>query len=95
MDIELMSEASVRYYYCMNTQLKDHIYKRAQNYFDAAKKTRSEIYVKEQLEEYNRKQREKFINGIGGIAWDRAPLDAKVTSVKEYEHYNIENIIFC
>ena len=95
MDIELMSEASVRYYYCMNTQLKDHIYKRAQNYFDAAKKTRSEIYVKEQLEEYNRKQREKFINGIGGIAWDRAPLDAKITSVKEYEHYNIENIIFC
>lgn len=95
MSINLMSEASVRYYYCMNTQLKEHIYRRAQNYFDVAKKRRSEIYVKEQLESYKREQRAKFIESMGGIAWDKAPLDAKITSVKKYEHYDMENIVFC
>ena len=95
MSIELMPENAVRYYYCMNTQLKDHIYGRAQNYFDAAKKRRSELYVKEQIDAYKKEQREKFINGIGGIAWDKAPLDAEITSVKKYEFYDMENIIFC
>ncbi len=95
MDLNLISQDSLSNFYYMRSQLKDHIYGRAQKYFDAAKKERSEIYTKEQLEEYNKAKRAKFIEGIGGIAWDRAPLDAKVTSVKEYEHYKMENIIFC
>lgn len=94
MSIKLMPESSVRYYYCMNTQLKEHIYKRAQNYFDAAKKRRSEIYTTEQLDAYKLEQRTIFTESMGGCVDAKTPLDAKVTAVKKYEHYDMENIIF-
>lgn len=92
--MELLDIDSVRYFYSTQNQLKDHIYKRSQNYFDNAKKTRSSIYVKEQLEKYNHAMKDIFLNNIGGIAFDNEPLNAKVTSSKDYGEYYMENIIF-
>lgn len=92
--MELLDMDSVRYFYSTQNQLKDHIFKRSQNYFDSAKKTRSSIYVKEQLEKYNHAMKDIFINNIGGIAFDNEPLNPKITSSKNYSDYKMENIIF-
>ena len=94
MGIQLLSYDSVRYFYNTQNQLKDHIYKRSQSYFDAAKKTRSSIYVKEQLESYNKAMKDVFLQRLGGIPFDNEPLNAKITSVKEFDDHRMENIVF-
>ncbi len=85
---------SVRYFFNTQSQLKDHIYKRSQSRFDSAKKVRSSIYTTKQLEEYNAAMKDMFLKNIGGIPFDDTPLNAKITSEKDYEAYKIQNIIF-
>lgn len=92
--MKLMSRESVQYFYSMQNQLKDHIYNKEKALFDEARAKRDNISTVEELKEYGRKMRQKFIDGIGGIAGDETELNAEITSTKEYDDYKTENIIF-
>ena len=94
MSIKLLDKDSVQYFYSMQNQLKDHIYKRSQNYFDSAKKTRNSINIPRQLEEYNAAMKDVLLHNLGGIPFDDTPLNARVTSTHQFEDYKIENVIF-
>ncbi len=92
--METISREALQYYYSMQNQLKDHIYRREQKYFDKAKKTRAAISTVEELSAYNKEMKEKFISNIGGIPESDVPFDAEIRAVREYDEYRIENIIF-
>ena len=81
--------------YSLQDKLWQHIAKRSEECFDRAEKTRNAISNKEELSHYIKKQREEFIEALGGIPYDKnLPLNTKVTGVTEEDGLTIENIIF-
>jgi len=75
-------------------QLKDFIYRRQDELFDRADEVRARISCVEELQEYNRQMRARFIEGIGGLIETQTPLNAKVVNKREEKTFVLENIIY-
>ena len=92
---ELESFDLNKYYYNMHDALWRHIVSRSEDCFQKAEKQRRAISTQKDLEEYVAKQREFFINALGGIPYDNSlPLNARVTGVIDEPGLRIEKIIF-
>jgi len=75
-------------------QLKDFIYLRQEDLFEQGEKIRAGISTVEELLDYNRKMREYFIEGIGGLIETDTPLNAKVMRKREEKTFVLESIIY-
>lgn len=76
-----------------NNQLKDFIFRMQENLFSAGEACRDQIRSVEALKEYNKEMRRNFIENIGGIPKTDEPLEAEITSRREYSEFTLENII--
>jgi dienelactone hydrolase len=75
------------------TMLRDHLLARAGEHFDAWQMVYDERKTPEQIVEYQRDMRAKFIEAIGGFP-ERTPLNAQVTGRVERDQFTVEKILF-
>ncbi|MGI2294483.1 alpha/beta hydrolase family protein [Paenibacillus sp. GXUN7292] len=75
-------------------QLRRHIYKRADQAFEAGDEQRDRIDNCELLEERRQAMKRAFVKSIGGLPPSDTPLNAAVVNVVAAEGYRIENIVF-
>ncbi len=80
--------------YRLDEQLYTHVRTRMAAGFEAGRHERAAIKTKEQLAEYNKRQRKLFVDAIGGVPTDDTPLNAKVCSKFELDGIKCENIMF-
>ena len=92
---EIQNYAPDRGYYSTGDKLMRYTEKRLSECFQNAKKRRNELLDKEALKKYQKEMREKFIENLGGIPYDKnLPLNAQTTGVVEEENLVIEKVIF-
>lgn len=88
-------QRDINTYYDFKDKLQNHIIKRSEEAFLRADKVRGGISSCEELEEYSEDMRQKFIDSLGGIPYDKNyPLNAVTTGVIEEEYLKIEKVIF-
>lgn len=73
--------------------MRRHLAKYAQVYLDSWKQEYESRKTPQQIAEYQKHLREKFIEAIGGLA-ERTPLNPQVTGVILRDGYRVEKVIF-
>ncbi|GBG10333.1 hypothetical protein PAT3040_05062 [Paenibacillus agaridevorans] len=80
--------------YWTKEQLPRHIYRRADQAFEAGDEQRDRIDNCESLEERRQAMKQAFIKSIGGLPAIDAPLNAVVVNTVVAEGYTVEKIVF-
>jgi cephalosporin-C deacetylase-like acetyl esterase len=75
------------------TMLHDHLLAKAEEHFAAWQRAYDERKTPEQIADYQRTLREKFVEAIGGFP-ERTPLNAKVTGRVERDNFTVERVLF-
>jgi dienelactone hydrolase len=65
----------------------------AQQEFESWKRRYEQIKTPEQVKEYQRDLREKFLDAIGGLP-ERTPLNPRITGVLQRDGYRVEKVLF-
>lgn len=77
-----------------NSQLRDFINAGQEKRFDWAEQRRGRISNLEELEQYNKEMRKRFIKELGGFIETTEPLDAQITKISDKGTFTLESIIF-
>ena len=80
--------------YDTRDQLKNHVFKRADQAFAAGDRARDLIFNAEQLKERQKAMREAFLTSIGGLPSSDWPLHAQTLNIVQGEGYLVEHVIF-
>ena len=75
-------------------QLRDHLNQRQEERFQFADHMRQSIQCTSELEHYNASMKQRFLDHLGPIPFDNAPLAPQVLSTVQLPGYRIENIRF-
>ncbi len=73
--------------------MSNYLHKLAQTQFDNWQKRYEQLKTSEQIAEYQKQLREKFIEAIGGLP-ERTPLNPQITGVVRRDGYKVEKVIF-
>ncbi len=92
---EIQGYSPDTWYYAVGDKLLNYTQKRLSESSLNAQKSRNAILDKEALKKYQEEMREKFIENLGGIPYDKTlPLNAQITGRIEEENLVIEKIVF-
>ncbi len=80
--------------YDTKDQLKEHIYRRADQAFAAGDEARDRIVDLTELQSRQQAVRQFFLETIGGLPSSEHPLNARITKMTRHEGYMIENVLF-
>ncbi|MCL2517890.1 MAG: alpha/beta hydrolase family protein [Oscillospiraceae bacterium] len=81
-------------YYDVGTQLRDYIFKISDGYFKKAEEERMNIKTAAQAEARRDRIRKKFIEAIGGLDFEKCPLNVRITGVINGDGYIIQKVIY-
>lgn len=82
------------YYYDVKDQLKQHVYRRSVEAFQAGDTARDGIQTREELERRRQAAREALLEGIGGLPAYDGPLHAEIVGEVRLKGMRIEKIVF-
>jgi cephalosporin-C deacetylase-like acetyl esterase len=91
-DLEKCS--STNWAHTMKDQLREHIYARSRQAFAQGEKDRDAVTTPQALEERQKRSRQAYIDGIGGLPAMDTPLNARTVGVVEEDGFKIEKVIF-
>lgn len=76
------------------TEMMSHyLHRLAQQSFESWKQRYEQLKTPEQIAEYQKNLREKFIDAIGGLP-QRTPLNPQITGVIQRDGYRVEKVLF-
>ncbi len=81
-------------YYDVGVQLPEYLKKKAQSYFEKEALEKESIKTREDFEKRRDRIRKFYIESIGGLDFERTPLNSVCTGIVEREGYSIKKIIF-
>lgn len=73
--------------------MSHYLHRLAQQKFESWKQQYEQLKTPEQIAEYQKHLREKFVEAIGGLP-ERTPLNPQVTGVVQRDGYRVEKVIF-
>ncbi len=73
--------------------MSHYLHRLAQQSFESWKQRYEQLKTPEQIAEYQKNLREKFIEAIGGLP-QRTPLNPQITGVIQRDGYRVEKVIF-
>ncbi|WP_436925639.1 alpha/beta hydrolase family protein [Halosimplex amylolyticum] len=81
-------------YYDVENQLPRHLRERASEHFERTRARKASIDSVAEHERRAAAMRDAFLDGIGGLPDERAPLNARTTGTVERDGYAVETVVF-